>query len=73
MRFTPSILNRTMSTVSVANLQRISAKNLSALLLAEQAAAAEPTIAVVDVRGDGKTLSLPFRLTCPATDVTSFT
>lgn len=43
-----------MSTVSVANLQRISAKNLSELLLAEQAAAKDPTIAVVDVRDDGK-------------------
>ncbi|KAH6673926.1 Rhodanese-like domain-containing protein [Plectosphaerella plurivora] len=41
-----------MSTVSIANLQRISAKDLSELLLAEQAAATDPTIAVVDVRDD---------------------
>lgn len=43
-----------MSMVSIANLRRISAKNLSDLLLAEQAAATDPSVAIVDVRDDGK-------------------
>ncbi|EEY15038.1 conserved hypothetical protein [Verticillium alfalfae VaMs.102] len=41
-----------MSTISLANLQRISAKDLSEILLAQQAAATDPTVAVVDVRDD---------------------
>ncbi|KAM0321795.1 hypothetical protein ACHAQA_009892 [Verticillium albo-atrum] len=43
---------RKMSTISLANLQRISAKNLSELILAEQTAATDPTVAVVDVRDE---------------------
>lgn len=49
-----------MSTFSIANLQRISAKNLSELLLAEQASGADPTLAVVDVRDDGTSRPLFF-------------
>ncbi|KAL2760163.1 hypothetical protein ACRALDRAFT_1059947 [Sodiomyces alcalophilus JCM 7366] len=41
-----------MSTISVASLQRITANKLSQLLLAEQAAATDPTVAVIDVRDD---------------------
>ncbi|KAG7101020.1 CDC25-like phosphatase YCH1 [Verticillium longisporum] len=41
-----------MSTISLANLQRISAKDLSEILLTQQAAATDPTVAVVDVRDD---------------------
>ncbi|EGY14074.1 CDC25-like phosphatase YCH1 [Verticillium longisporum] len=41
-----------MSTISLANLQRISAKDLSEMLLTQQAAATDPTVAVVDVRDD---------------------
>ncbi|KAM0284648.1 hypothetical protein ACHAQH_001801 [Verticillium albo-atrum] len=41
-----------MSTISLPNLQYISAKNLSEILLAEQAAVTDPTVAVVDVRDD---------------------
>ena len=38
---------------SIANLQRLPASELSKILLAEQEAATNPTIAVVDVRDDG--------------------
>lgn len=38
---------------SIANLQRLPAAAVSKLLLAEQEAATNPTIAVVDVRDDG--------------------
>lgn len=43
-----------MSMATIGTLQRLSASSLSALLLAEQAAATgDPTIAVIDVRDDG--------------------
>jgi len=38
---------------SVATLQRLPADEVAKLLLAEQEAATDPTIAVVDVRDDG--------------------
>ncbi|CRK40608.1 hypothetical protein BN1723_004857 [Verticillium longisporum] len=46
------VFTRKMSTISLANLQRISAKDLSEILLTQQAAATDPTVAVVDVRDD---------------------
>lgn len=46
---------RTMSTTTISSLQRISAKTLSEKILAEQAAN-ESTIAVIDVRDNGKAL-----------------
>lgn len=45
---------RTMSTISIANLPRISAKELSELLLAQQVSGTDQTLAVVDVRDDGE-------------------
>jgi Cdc25 family phosphatase len=42
-----------MNMATIGSLQRLSAASLSKLLLAEQAAA-DPTIAVVDVRDDGR-------------------
>ena len=47
-----------MSTVSVATLQRISAKDLSEkLIAANETSNSTPTIAIIDVRDDGKSHS----------------
>jgi Cdc25 family phosphatase len=43
---------------SIATLERLPASALSKLLLAEQEAATNPTIAVIDVRDDGKIVPL---------------
>lgn len=52
-----SQIRRTMT--SIATLERLPAAAVAKLLLAEQEAATNPTIAVVDVRDDGAPLSSP--------------
>lgn len=49
---------------TIANLPRISASRLSSLIIAESAAA-NPTLAVIDVRDDGMSTYLPRFLSWP--------